>query len=134
MSTIGQPERETQNRVIALFRQNNHSLDRPKIAQEDGFFVLTLPGPAGNYDRIKTPENAGGLVTPAIESQLNERQKKIMLEVQRAGFVTSGWCRKQLAVTYDTANRDLLGLVKLGLLQRLGQGRATRFEINPGPR
>jgi len=38
----------------------NHGLDEPKFEQQDGFFVVTLPGPAGDYDRITTPENAGG--------------------------------------------------------------------------
>lgn len=110
----------------------NHGLDEPKIDQQDGFFVVTLPGPAGNYDRIRTPENAGGLVTPAIETRLNERQKKIVIEVQKAGTVASGWCRKEFGITYDTANRDLLSLVKSGVLLRVGRGRATKFKLNTG--
>lgn len=107
----------------------NHGLDEPKIDQQDGFFVVTLAGPAGNYDRIKTPENAGGLVTPAIEAQLNERQKKIMVQAQEAGFVTSGWCQKQFNVVRDTANRDLVGLVQHGLLESVGKGRGARYAI-----
>lgn len=108
----------------------NHGLDEAKIAQEDGFFVVTLAGPAGNYDRIRTPAVVVGLVTPAIEAQLNDRQRKILLQIQATGLVTSGWCRKQLPITYDTANRDLFALVKLGLLLRKGRGRATKFEFD----
>jgi len=107
----------------------NHGLEEPKIEQQDGFFVVTLPGPAGNYDRIRTPANAVGPITPAIEAQLNERQKKIMIEVQKSGAVTSGWCRKQFGITYDTANRDLLALMKLGILERKSRGPGTRYEL-----
>jgi predicted HTH transcriptional regulator len=110
----------------------NHGLDEPAIAQQDGFFVVTLPGPAGNFDRIRTPENAGGLVTPAVESQLNERQKKIFIEAQRAGYVTSGWCRDHLPVVYDTIRRDLIGLVDLGLLVPQGKGRNSRYILPSG--
>lgn len=99
---------------------------------EPGFPRLTLAGPAGNYDRIRTPAVVVGAVIPAIEAQLNDHQRKILLRVQKEGSVTSGRCRKELRVAYDTANRDLLGLVELGLLLRKGQGRATKFEFNPG--
>jgi len=105
----------------------NHGLDEPKIDQQDGFFIVTLPGPAGDYERIRTPANASGLITPAVEAVLNERQKKILIEVQKTGAVTSGWCRKNIPVVYDTIRRDLLGLVELGLLQSEGKGRSTRY-------
>ncbi|MCX6349383.1 MAG: ATP-dependent DNA helicase, partial [Candidatus Aureabacteria bacterium] len=107
----------------------NHGLDEPRIDQQDGFFVVALPGPAGNYDRIRTPANAPGLITPAVEALLNERQKKIIIEAQQAGFVTSGWCRKRLPVVYDTIRRDLLGLMELGVLQPQGKGRNTRYVL-----
>jgi predicted HTH transcriptional regulator len=78
---------------------------------------------------LALPEGAGGFITPAVEAQLNERQKKIMVQVQREGAVTSGWCRKTFDVTYDTANRDLLDLVERKLLIKSGQGRATHFRL-----
>ncbi len=105
----------------------DHGLDEPKIDLQDGFFVVTLPGPAGNYDRIKTPATATGPVTPAIEAQLNERQRKAMAEVLASGSVTSGWMVKKLEITYDTANRDLIGLAELKLLERTGRGRASKY-------
>ncbi len=107
----------------------NHGLDAPLYAQQDGFFVVTFQGPNQNYERLKLPEGAGGFITPAIEAQLNARQKKIMIQVQREGTVTSGWCRKTFDVTYDTANRDLLDLVERKLLIKAGQGRATHFRL-----
>jgi predicted HTH transcriptional regulator len=45
------------------------------------------------------------------------------------GFVTSGWCRQNLPVVYDTIRRDLLALVKLGILEPQGSGRSTRYVI-----
>jgi predicted HTH transcriptional regulator len=110
----------------------DHGLDEPVIAQQDGFFVVTLPGPAGNFDRIRTPATATGPVTPAIEAQLNERQKKIFIEAQRTGYVTSGWCRDHLPVVYDTIRRDLIGLVDLGLLLPQGKGRSSRYILPSG--
>jgi len=112
----------------------NHGLDEPRIDQQDGFFVVTLPGPAGNYDRIKVPADALGLVTPAVEAQLNERQKRIIVETQEAGFVTSGWCQKTFHVVRDTANRDLVGLVRFGLLKPTGKGRSARYVLKVAPK
>lgn len=105
----------------------NHGLDAPTFAEQDGYFVVTFPGPNGNYDRIKTPEGATGLVPPAVEAQLNDRQKRIMGEVLKSGAVTSGWCRKHLGVAYQTVYRDLGGLVELGLLHPVGRGRSTKY-------
>lgn len=105
----------------------DHGLDEPKIEQQDGFFVVTLPGPAGNFDRIKIPATAGGPVTPAIEARLNERQKRIMARVVAVGMVTRGWCVTEFGVANDTAGRDLKGLTELGLLEPVGKGRAVRY-------
>ena len=110
----------------------DHGLDAPVISQQDGYFVVTLPGPAGNYDRLKVPAGATGLVTPAIEKQLNKRQRRIMIEVQRTGAVTSGWCRKHFDVALLTVQRDLSGLVNLGLVAPAGRGRSARYVLKIG--
>ena len=107
----------------------DHGLNAPLYGQQDGFFVVTFHGPNGNYERLKLPEGATGLITTAVEAQLNDRQKKIMIQAQKEGFVTSGWCRKTFDVTYDTANRDLFDLVERKLLVKAGQGRATHFRL-----
>lgn len=69
-----------------------------------------------------------------MEARLNERQKGIIRQLQVQGEVTSGWCRSEFGITYDTANRDLLDLVDAGLLSRIGRGRSTRFVlVQAGP-
>jgi len=108
----------------------NHGLKEPEISQQDGFFVVTLPGPAGDYDRIKPPATVTGPVTPAIEAKLNERQKKIFIEAQKSGSVTSGWCLEHLPAVYDTIRRDLIGLMRLGLLHPEGRGRSARYVLS----
>lgn len=110
----------------------NHGLDAPACAEQDGFFVITFPGPDGNYDRLKAPEGVAVLVPAAVEAQLNVRQKKILIEVQKTGFVTSGWCRKTFKIAYNTTYHDLSNLVHRGLLIKLGEGRATRYQLKPG--
>jgi predicted HTH transcriptional regulator len=107
----------------------DHGLDEPKIEQQDGFFVVTLPGPAGNFDRIKTPATVTGTVTPAIEARLNERQKRIFARVMAEGMVSRGWCVTEFGVANDTAGRDLKGLTELGLLELIGKGRAVRYVV-----
>ena len=105
----------------------DHGLDEPRIAQQDGFFIVTLPGPAGNFDRIKTPAAIPGLVTPAVEAKLNERQKRIFARALAQGLVTRNWCVTEFGVANDTAGRDLKGLAALGLVAQVGQGRAAHY-------
>lgn len=105
----------------------NHGLDASTFSEQDGYFVVTFPGPNGNYERLKVAEGTPGLVSPAVEAQLNDRQKKIMVEAQKSGFVTSGWCRKSFGVALLTVQRDLAGLIDLGLVERKGKGRGARY-------
>lgn len=105
----------------------DHGLDAHEIDQRDGYFKVVLPGPNGNYDRIRTPADAQGLIAPSIESKLNERQKKIMVQVQTEGTVTTAWVMDQLGVVKDTARRDFALMVDIGLLDREGSGRGVHY-------
>ena len=106
----------------------NHGLDQPLLDMDTGYFQVTFPGPGDNLDRIRIPETRL-TVTPAIEAQLNDRQKKIIAQVAKAGHVTSGWCVSNLNVVKDTAHRDLVELVGLGLLVRTGRGRNIAYRL-----
>ena len=107
----------------------DHGLDGPSLDQKDGYFIITLHGPNGNFERIQVPDFALTTTPPSVESQLNERQKAIIIQVHTEGFVTNKWCRENLNVVRDTAHRDLSGLVDLKILERTGQGRATRYVL-----
>jgi len=106
----------------------NHGLDQPLLGTDTGYFQVTFPGPGDNLDRINVPETQL-TVTPAIEARLNERQRKIMAYVTQEGYVTNGWCVKNLHVVKDTAHRDLIELVKIGLLVRTGGGRSITYRL-----
>ena len=104
----------------------DHGLDQPLLGTDTGYFQVTFPGPGENLDRIRVPETRLA-VTPAMEARLNERQRKIMAQVAQAGHVTSRWCVRNLNVVKDTAHRDLVELVELGLLVRTGRGRNVAY-------
>lgn len=82
----------------------NHGLDKPEIKLVGGEVMVLLSGPADNLDRIKTPLDIPKIITPSIESKLNKRQKKIIAHVLKNGNVTSGWCKKEFSVVYDTTH------------------------------
>ncbi len=105
----------------------NHGLDAPDFGEQDGYFVVTFPGPNGNYDRLRVPEDTPRLVSPAIEAQLNDRQRKIVRHVAETGSVNRRWCVVQFKVANDTAGRDLKSLLDLGVLVPQGKARAVRY-------
>lgn len=110
----------------------DHGLDRPLLGTDTGYFQVTFMGPGDDIERIRVPEKLL-IVTPAIEARLNDRQKRILGHALEAGSVTSGWCLKEFGVVYNTAFRDLDGLVRLGLLKPEGSGRGRRYALS-GPK
>jgi predicted HTH transcriptional regulator len=106
----------------------NHGLNQPTLGTDTGYFQVVFPGPGENLDCIRVPETKL-TVTPAIEAQLNERQKKIIAQVAKEGHVTSGWCVRHLDVVKDTAYRDLVALVDLQILVRTGRGRNVAYRL-----
>lgn len=104
----------------------NHGLEAPLLSADMGYFQVAFPGPGDDLDRLRAPE-IRLQVTPAIEAQLNERQKNIMVHVLNEGAVNNRWCRAHFNVVYNTAYRDLQGLVELGLLEQVGSGRNVQY-------
>ncbi|HEN20458.1 MAG TPA: DUF4062 domain-containing protein [Desulfobacteraceae bacterium] len=106
----------------------DHGLEPPLIGVDTGYFQMTFPGPGEDLKRLKAPAGSvARIVTPSLEEQLNSRQKKILAQMLKEGFVTSGWCRKHLPVAYDTIRRDLLSLIDEGIIKQQGKGRSTRY-------
>jgi len=109
----------------------DHGLDQPLLGADMGYFQITFPGPGDDLDRIRVTTTRL-LVTPAIEAQLNERQKRILAHALEAGSVTRRWCVTEFEIVNDTAGRDLKSLVDLGLLTPKGQGRGVHYVV-PAP-
>ncbi len=104
----------------------NHGLDQPLIGTDTGYFQVVFPGPGENLDRIRVPETRL-MVTPAIEAQLNERQKKMLALLVAGEKLTSRRCEQEFGITRDTASRDFALLMELGLADRQGRGRSTSY-------
>ena len=107
-------------------RMLDHGLDQPLIATDTGYFQIIFPGPGENIERITVPEKRL-IVTPTIETQLNERQKAMVAILVRGEMLTSRRCEEEFGITRDTANRDFMLLTKLGVARKEGKGRATHY-------
>jgi predicted HTH transcriptional regulator len=106
----------------------NHGLDQPLLGTDTGYFQVIFPGPGENIERLRIPETQL-LVTPAVEAQLNERQKKMMLLLVQGEEITSRRCEVEFQVTRDTAARDFNLLIGLDLAKKVGKGRSTRYVL-----
>jgi ATP-dependent DNA helicase RecG len=104
----------------------DHGLDAPEIRTDTGYFQVVFLGPKDDIDRITIPR-ARLVVTPAMEAQLNDRQREMSLLVVQGEALTSRVCEERFHVTRDTAVRDFNLLVKLGIAKAEGKGRSTRY-------
>lgn len=106
----------------------DHGLDRPILGTDTGYFQITFPGPAENVERLRVPESRL-VVTPAVEAQLNDRQRRMMQSLVEGKELTSRQCEAEFGVTRPITSGDLGKLVELGLAERLGAGRSTRYRL-----
>lgn len=103
-----------------------HGLDAPLLGTDTGYFSVTFPGPGEDMERITVPESRL-VVTPAIEAQLTERQKKMAAALASGEELTSRRCQQEFEVTRETVSKDFAVLVDLGLAVKQGEGRSTRY-------
>lgn len=106
----------------------DHGLDQPLLGTDTGYFQVTFPGPGDNLDRLLVPETQLR-VTPAIEAQLNDRQRKILQWLAEGQELTSRQCEAEFGVTRPITASDFGKLVDLGLAEKLGGGRSTRYRL-----
>jgi predicted HTH transcriptional regulator len=106
----------------------DHGLDPPLLGTDMGYFQVIFLGPGHNIERLRVPEKRL-LVTPAVESKLNERQRAMVSILVGGEALTSRRCEEEFGVTRDTANRDFSILMELGLATKEGQGRSTRYSL-----
>jgi predicted HTH transcriptional regulator len=105
----------------------DHGLDAPLYAQQDGYFVVTFHGPKGDYERLKLPEGATGFITPAVEAQLSQRQRKMVSMMVGGKLLTSRACQRKFKLSAPVIFEDFQALLRLGIAERIGAGRATRY-------
>lgn len=108
----------------------NHGLAAPEISQQDGFFTVTLRGPAGDYDRLKVPAGAALTVPAAVEARLTERQREMMAVLANGEILTSKKVQQRFKISAPVAHEDFKRLIAEGLIEKLGAGRATRYWLN----
>lgn len=106
----------------------NHGLDKPLIGTNTGYFQITFSGPGENIERLRMPEQSL-LVTQAVEAQLNERQRKIMALLAEGRELTSRQCEADFGVTRPVTAKDFRKLIDMGLAEKLGAGRSTRYRL-----
>jgi predicted HTH transcriptional regulator len=109
----------------------NHGLDQLTIGMAQGYFQVVFPGPEDNIDRLTVPRTQL-VVTPAVEARLNERQKKMLQLLAEGEELTSRRCEAEFGITRPVTVQDLGKLVKLGLAERIGAGRSTRYRYKSG--
>ena len=108
----------------------NHGLDRPAIGTDTGYFQIAFPGPGENVERLRVPEKHL-LVTPAVETQLTERQRDMARRLAGGEELTSRQCQKLYSVSAQAVFKDFQGLIRLGIARKIGLGRSSHYGFNP---
>lgn len=106
----------------------NHGLDLPILTTDMGYFQVTFPGPGEDIDLLRLPDRHLR-VAPAVEAQLNERQRTMLQWLTEGQELTSRQCEAEFGVTRPITAGDFGLLVDLGLAEKLGAGRSTRYRL-----
>jgi len=124
---------EGRGKGFALMKaaMQNHGLEAPMIKLAAGTrFEVTLNSPGETLDSIKT--SSGSKIWSIEESEkrlFSDRQRAIIAYIQANGYVTSGWCQSTFNITRETAVKDIRELLNLEILNKIGKGPATRYEL-----
>ena len=106
----------------------DHGLDKPVIGTDTGYFQVVFPGPGDDIERLKIPDDRLR-VTPAIEAELNERQRRMLKWLVEGRELTSRQCEVEFEISRTVTAGDFRKLVELGLAERIGAGRSTRYRF-----
>jgi len=99
-------------------RLREYGLREPEFEYHLGFFRVTF------YGRQWSPAHL--LLKTEELARLNARQREI-LEVAKQAGITSEEVHARFGVTRETANQYFRKLIELGLIEKVGSGRATRY-------
>ena len=111
--------------ITPAFKGNGCAVVQESVQHGSGYFQVTFPGPDEHLDRIRVPETRLAM-TPAIEAQLNERQRKMLQRLAQGREITNRVCEAEFGVTRPVTASDFGNLVALGLAEMIGGGRSTR--------
>ncbi|MFH1127502.1 MAG: helix-turn-helix domain-containing protein [archaeon] len=105
---------------IYLIREECKRLNAPEPAYEiDKHWTKIVLKSAGIVGFIREIEKTG--------VKLNERQRQSIAYLFREGRITAKLYCELNNIVPDTANRDLNELLNMGLIKRVGRGRATYY-------
>ncbi len=108
----------------------DHGLEPPVLGTDMGYFQVTFQGPGENRERLRVPEKRF-LVTPSMEAQLNERQRDMVSRLVGGEELTSRRCQELYKLSPQAVYEDFQKLMELGIVRKIGSGRATRYGYNP---
>jgi hypothetical protein len=91
-----------------------------------GVRVFTYEAPDMHVPEA-APAVAGDLLSAVVDHSLNHRQLEILSDLARGTVLDVQLCMQRFRISRVTAFRDLTALVELGLILRLGKGRATSY-------
>lgn len=106
----------------------HHGLEKPLIGSDSGYFQVIFQGPGENIERLRVPDSRL-LVTPAIEAELNDRQRQMMRWLVEGHELTSRYCESEFGVSRTITAKDFGKLVELDLAEKIGAGRSTRYRL-----
>jgi ATP-dependent DNA helicase RecG len=113
-----------EERGLGLKSMKNDATDAglplPKYAWNDPYLDLTL---------YRSAESAARTLDADLVRQLTEEERTGWNFVARRIGVTQNEYARHMNVTARTAQRHLTHFVRLGLLQRIGRGRATEYQV-----
>lgn len=62
-------------------------------------------------------------------TQLNERQNKALSAIKEKGLISNSEYQEIIGATRETSKRDLALMLKLGILHKTGEGKATKYSV-----
>jgi len=110
----------------------DHGLGVPGYSFRDGYFEVVLRGPGDDVDRLKTPAKTSA--SPSVEERLTKRQRQMAELLASSKALTSRGCQERFGISGVTAAADFKVLVGLGIAERIGKGRGTRYVFRGGNR
>ena len=108
----------------------DHGLEPPRLGTDTGYFQVTLAGPGDDLDRLRVSASiVGQLISPSIEAKLTARQREMAKMLTNGEELTSKRCQRLFSVSRPSLAKDFGRLIELGIAEKQGQGRATRYVL-----